>query len=64
LRFDWIQDPEVVLDEKLKTVGLECEYLETDPELFKVFHNKLYWSLEESTTRFKSLWYQLTLDDK
>jgi len=46
LRFDWIQAPEVVLDEKLKTVDLESEYLETDPELFKVFHHKLYRSLE------------------
>jgi len=46
LRFDWIQDPEVVLDKKLKTVGLTSEYLETDPELFEVFHKKLYLDLE------------------
>jgi len=32
LRFDWIQDPEVVLD--------------TDMELFKVFHKKLHLGLE------------------
>jgi len=41
LRFAWVQDPEVVLNEKLKTVGLESVYLETDLELFKVFHKKL-----------------------
>jgi len=46
LRFDWVQDPEVVLNEKLKTVDLTSEYLETDLELFKVFHDKLYRSLE------------------
>jgi len=46
LRFNWIQDPEVVLDEKLKTVGLESVYFETDIELFDVFRKKLYWSLE------------------
>jgi len=27
LRFDWIKDPIVVLDEKLKTVGLTADYL-------------------------------------
>ena len=46
LRFDWIHDPEEVLNEKLKTVGLESEYLETDLKLFEVFHKKLYWSLD------------------
>jgi len=46
LRFNWIQDPEVVLDKKLKTVGLESVYFETDIELFDVFRKKLYWSLE------------------
>jgi len=46
LRFDWAQDPEVVLDEKLQVVGLESEYLETDLELFEVFHKKLYRGLE------------------
>jgi len=38
LRFDWTQDPEIVLNKKLKTIGLESEYLVTDLELFKVFH--------------------------
>jgi len=47
LRFDWTQDPEIVLNEKLKTIGLESEYLETDWELFKVFHQKLYRNLKE-----------------
>jgi len=46
LRFDWVQDPEVVLDEKLQVVDLESEYLETDLELSKIFHSKLYRSLE------------------
>ena len=34
LRFDWTQDPEVVLSERLKTIGLESEHLKIDPELF------------------------------
>jgi len=42
LRFDLVQDPEIVLNEKLKTIGLESEYLEKDLELFKVFYQKLY----------------------
>jgi len=46
LCFDWIQDPEEVLNKKLKTVGLESEYLETDLKLFDVFRKKLYWSLD------------------
>jgi len=47
LRFDWTQDPEIVLNERLKTIGLESEYLKTDLEVFKVFHQKLYRNLEE-----------------
>jgi len=47
LRFDWTQDPEIALNERLKTIGLESEYLKTDLELFKVFHQKLYRNLEE-----------------
>ena len=46
LRFDWTQDPEVVLRERLKTVGLESEYLKTDPELFVGYCRKLYRGLE------------------
>ena len=47
LRFDWTQDPEIVLNERLNTIGLESEYLKTDLELIKVFHQKLYRNLEE-----------------
>ena len=46
LRFDWIQDPERVLDEKLNIVGLEYEHLETDLELFEVYRKKLYHGFE------------------
>jgi len=46
LHFTWVQDPKVVLNEKLKIVGLESVYLETDLELFKVFHKNLHWNLE------------------
>jgi len=45
LRFDWTQGPEIVLNERLKTIGLESEYLKTDLELFEVFHQKLYRNL-------------------
>jgi len=34
LRFDWTQDLEIVLNERLQTIGLESEYLKTDLELF------------------------------
>jgi len=34
LRFNWIQNPEVILNEKLQTVGLYSDYLKNDPELF------------------------------
>jgi len=46
LRFDWTQDPEVVLSERLKTIGLEYEYLKTDPELFEGYCRKLYRGLD------------------
>jgi len=46
LRFDWIQDPKEVLNENLRTVDLESEYLETGLKLFEVFRKKLYWSLD------------------
>jgi len=52
LHFAWVRDPEVVLHEKLKTVGLESVYLETDLELFKVFHKKLYWNFERNIVHF------------
>jgi len=41
LRFNWIQNPEVILNEKLQTVGLNSDYLKNDPELFEVFWRKL-----------------------
>jgi len=47
LRFDWIQDPEVVLSEKLAAIGLDSEYLKKDSELFEVHRKKLYRGLEE-----------------
>jgi len=47
LRFDWTQDNEIVLNERLKTIGLESVYVKTDLELFKVFHQKLYRNFEE-----------------
>jgi len=46
LRIDWTQDPEIVLNERLKTISLESEYLKTDLKLFKVFHQKLYQNLD------------------
>jgi len=61
LRFDWIQDPEVVLNECLKTVGLESEYLETDFELFEVFRSKLYRGLERKYLSYLALFYFLVL---
>jgi len=42
LRFNWIQNPETMLDERLQTVGLRSEYLNNDPELFEIFRKKLY----------------------
>ena len=35
------------MNEKLKTIGLESEYLETDLELFNVFEQKLLRNLKE-----------------
>jgi len=55
LRFEWIQDPEVVLNECLKTVGLESEYLETYFELFEVFRSKLYRGLERKYRQLLNL---------
>ena len=34
LHFDWTQDPEVVLSERLKTIDLETDYLKADSEVF------------------------------
>ena len=46
LRFDQIQDPEVVLSERLKAVCLDSDYLKTDTELFVGYCRKLYRGLE------------------
>jgi len=47
IRFNWIQNPEVILNEKLQTVGLSSDYLKNDPELFEVFRRKLYRRLNK-----------------
>jgi len=47
LRFNWIRNPEVILNEKLQTVGLNSDYLKIDPELFEVFRRKLYRKLNK-----------------
>jgi len=47
LRFNWIQNPEVILCEKLQTVCLNSGYLKKDPELFEVFRKKLYRKLNK-----------------
>jgi len=47
LRFTWIQNPEVILNEELQTVGLNSDYLKNDPELFEVFRRKLYRRLNK-----------------
>jgi len=46
LRFNWNQNPELILGEKLQTVGLNSDYLKNDPELFEVFRNKSYHKLK------------------
>jgi len=47
LRFNWIQNPEVILNEKPQTVGLNSDYLKNDPELFEVFRQNLYRRLNK-----------------
>ena len=47
LRFHWTQDPEIVLNERLKTIGLKSEYLGTDLELFNVFHQNAISKFEK-----------------
>jgi len=47
LRFNWTQNPEVILREKLQIVGLNSDYLKNDPGLFEVFRNKLYRKLNK-----------------
>ena len=47
LYFNWFQNPEVILNEKLQTVGLNSGYLKDDTELFEVFRRKLYRRLNK-----------------
>jgi len=47
LHFNWFQNPEVILNERLQTVGLNSEYLKNDPELFKIFWAKLHRRLSK-----------------
>jgi len=47
LRFNWTQYPQVVLHEALKTVGLDSDYLKTDPELFEFYRKQLYQKLKK-----------------
>jgi len=47
LRFNWMQDPEVVLSEALKTIDLDLDYLKTNPELFEIYRRQLYRRLNK-----------------
>jgi len=47
LRCNWIQDPEVALSEALKTIGLDSDYLKTNPELLEIYRKKLYRRLNK-----------------
>jgi len=42
LRPNWARNPEEVLAEQLKAIGMETEILKTDEHLFKIFRNRLY----------------------
>jgi len=55
LRFNWIQNPELTLNEKLQTVGLNSDYLKNDPELFEVFRKILYCKLNKRYRRLVDL---------
>jgi len=47
LLLNWIQNPELILNEKLQTVGLNSDYLKNDHKLFEVFLRKLYRRLDK-----------------
>ena len=47
LRFNWVENPDIVLDKKLLTIGLNSEYLKKDPGLFEVFRKQLYRRLNK-----------------
>ena len=55
LRFNRIQNPEVVLDKKLQTIGLNSNYLEKDPGLFEIFQKQLYRRLSKRYYRLQDL---------
>jgi len=38
---NWMLDPEVVLSEALKTIGLDSDHLTTNPELFENYRKQL-----------------------
>jgi len=42
-----MQDPEVVLSEALKTIGLDSDYLRTNSELFEIYRKQLYGRLKK-----------------
>jgi len=46
LRCNWVQDPEAVLSEALKTIGLDSDYLKTNPELFEIYRKQLHRRLK------------------
>jgi len=52
LRYNWMQDPEVVLSEALKTIILDSDYLKTNPELCAIYRKQLY-------RRFKKQYHPL-----
>ena len=50
LRCYWMQDPEVALNEALKTIVLDSDYLKTSPELFEICRQNLYRRLKNNST--------------
>ena len=47
LRCNWMHDPEVVLSEALKTIGLDSDYFKTNPELFEIYRKQLHRRLKK-----------------
>jgi len=45
-----MQDPVVILSEALKTIGLDSDYLTTNPELFEIYRRRLYRRLTKNIT--------------
>jgi len=45
LRFNCLQNPEEILNERLQTIGLNSDYLKNEPVLFELFRQKLYKKL-------------------